>query len=53
MGSIFLSGDDAIIAIDSMNKYFDIVQTYDGTEVNIYPHTDNYVKSAGDGCVES
>ena len=40
---VFLSGDDEMIIIDSMNEYFDIAETDGGSVVYLSTYTDNYV----------
>jgi len=43
MGSVLLSTDDNVIAVDPMNEYEDVVEKYNGTYINISNNTKNYI----------
>ena len=43
MGSVILSTDDNVIAVDPMNEYEDVVEKYNGTYINISNNTRNYI----------
>ena len=43
MGSVLLSTDDNVIAVDPMNEYEDVTEKYNGTYINISTNTRNYI----------
>lgn len=43
MGSVLLSTDDNVIAIDPMREYDDLTEKYHGTYINIANNTKNYI----------